>query len=337
MDWKCERWPAVGSGRVGAGMLCKRRVAGSVEADLETGEERRGSWKWAIEGSISSLATILGVQYGSQLTGVRSRSDSASLADAAASTRSSHREPLDAAIGSAENAFRPSMLSLRAYSLDLPLSCFGLCWLLEMDDFRGLVALSRRWMGGRVDDRPGGDRDSIDGSSSRGLVGSNDGNASLWRWSCIEGSSTEVFNPDRRLKFLSDRVSCQRVSDRCSQVRSIAPPGVTDRIGFPIRVRLRMVQLSQCHSRRRRCWVYVFQILGRQRRFAITHPGVSIVSIGYQRSATASGKGEKRSKGRAPELLRDAVGCCGGGGGSSDGGVLIINRKLSSVAGSFAM
>ena len=70
------------------------------------------------------------------------------------------------------------MLNLRAYSLDLPLSCFDLCWLFVIEDLRGLVALSRFCIGGKVDDRPGGDLDNMDGSSSRGLEGSNGGKAS---------------------------------------------------------------------------------------------------------------------------------------------------------------
>lgn len=37
----------------------------------------------------------------------------------------------------------------------------------------------------------------------------------------------------------------------------------------------------------------------------------------------------------APEFVRDDAGC--GGGGRSDGGVLIINWKLSSVAGNLEM
>ena len=50
------------------------------------------------------------------LTGVRSRSESASFAEAAASTRSSHLEPVeDVALGgSAEKAFLPSILILLA-------------------------------------------------------------------------------------------------------------------------------------------------------------------------------------------------------------------------------
>ena len=99
---------------------------------------------------------------------MRSRSESASLADVAASIRSSQRFPI-ADAGSAETAFRPSRLSLRACSFDMPLPCFGRRSLLVMDDLRGLAGLSRFWIGGKVDDRPGGERDMIDGRSSLGL------------------------------------------------------------------------------------------------------------------------------------------------------------------------
>lgn len=82
--------------------------------------------------------------------------------------RSSHRLPI-AEAGSAEKAFRPSILSLRAYSFDIPLSCFGRRLFFVMEDFRGLAGLSRFCIGGSVDDRPGGERDIIEGSSSLGL------------------------------------------------------------------------------------------------------------------------------------------------------------------------
>lgn len=79
-------------------------------------------------------------------TGVRSRSSSASVADVAASMRSSHRLPsAEAALcGSAEKAFRPSMLILLACSLDLVLSCWGFRAFCVMDDFRGRAGLSLR-------------------------------------------------------------------------------------------------------------------------------------------------------------------------------------------------
>lgn len=53
---------------------------------------------------------------GAERTGVRSRSESASLAEVAASMRSSQRLPMTVAAlwGSAEKAFRPSMLILLA-------------------------------------------------------------------------------------------------------------------------------------------------------------------------------------------------------------------------------
>ena len=69
-------------------------------------------------------------QYFCQLTGVRSRSESASVAEAAASISSSHLLPCTAAVmgagGSAEKAFLPSMLYLLPYSFDLVFSCLGL-------------------------------------------------------------------------------------------------------------------------------------------------------------------------------------------------------------------
>ena len=79
-------------------------------------------------------------------TGVRSRSESTSVADVAASRRSSHRLPLAAAAlpgGSAENAFLPSILSLLTCSFDFVLSCFGLRLFCVMDDLRGRAGLSR--------------------------------------------------------------------------------------------------------------------------------------------------------------------------------------------------
>jgi hypothetical protein len=100
------------------------------------------------------------------LTGVKSRSESASLADVAASIKSSHREPVDENRlgGSAEKAFRPSILILLT-SFDFVLSCFGLraFWVTEF--LRGLGLC----IGGRVVDLPGGELAIIDGRSSRGL------------------------------------------------------------------------------------------------------------------------------------------------------------------------
>ena len=74
-------------------------------------------------------------------TGVRSRSESASFADVAASIRSSHRLPMANTGGSAENAFLPSTLSLLANSFDFVLSCFGFRAFWVTDDLRGLVGL----------------------------------------------------------------------------------------------------------------------------------------------------------------------------------------------------
>lgn len=84
----------------------------------------------------ASLVSILE----SLLTGVKSRSESASLADVAASIRSSQREPVAEATfgGSAEKALRPSRLILLEYSFDFVLSCFGLRAFWVTDGFRGL-------------------------------------------------------------------------------------------------------------------------------------------------------------------------------------------------------
>lgn len=114
-------------------------------------------------------------------TGVRSRSESASLADVAASMRSSHLLFITDATpcGSAENAFLPSILSRRACSLDLVRSCFSLRLFCVMEDLLGLPAFSRRCIGGRVEERPGGDRDKIEGRSSRACEA---GKGGLWSW-----------------------------------------------------------------------------------------------------------------------------------------------------------
>lgn len=111
------------------------------------------------------------------LTGVKSRSESASVAEVAASIRSSHLLPMAAAIapgGSAENAFLPSMLSLLVCSLDFVLSCLGFLLYCVMEDLRGLGGLSLLidsflCNGGRVEERPGGECASMDGSNSLGL------------------------------------------------------------------------------------------------------------------------------------------------------------------------
>lgn len=155
-------------------MLCRLRSAcAGLERKKEEGRrvcesvEIGGSSKVAV-----STTMIKEVRYCCRknvtLTGVKSRSESASLADVAASIKSSHRLPM-AEAGSAENAFLPSILNLRAYSFDIPLSCFGRRLVFVIEDFRGLVGLSRFCMGGRVDDLPGGERDIIDGRSSLGL------------------------------------------------------------------------------------------------------------------------------------------------------------------------
>ena len=113
------------------------------------------------------------------LTGVRSRSESASVAEVAASIRSTHLLPIAAAAaalgGSAENAFLPSMLNLLVYSFDFVLSCLGLRLFWVIEDFRGLLDFSFLCIesflcsGGRVEERPGGELAIIDGSNSLGL------------------------------------------------------------------------------------------------------------------------------------------------------------------------
>lgn len=66
--------------------------------------------------------------------------------------------------GSAEKAFRRSILILLACSFDVVLSCLGLRAFCVIDDLRGLALC----IGGRVEDLPGGDRANVDGRSSRG-------------------------------------------------------------------------------------------------------------------------------------------------------------------------
>ena len=130
-----------------------------------------------------------------------SRSESASVAEVAASIRSSHLLPIAAAAaapgGSAENAFLPSMLSLLEKSFDLVLSCLGfrLVWVIE--DFRGLLAFSFLCVesflcnGGKVEERPGGEWAIIEGSNSLGLGEWNGGMGCWLRWFLIGGSSIE--------------------------------------------------------------------------------------------------------------------------------------------------
>lgn len=74
------------------------------------------------------------------------RSSSASVADVAASIKSSHRLPCAhaAVCGSAERALRSPRLGRRPNSFDLGRSCFGFRADCEMDDLRGRENLSRR-------------------------------------------------------------------------------------------------------------------------------------------------------------------------------------------------
>lgn len=92
------------------------------------------------------------------------------MAEAAASIRSSHRFPYTLVPelgGSTENAFLSWLIRLWS-SLDLVLSCFGLRAFCVMELFRGRYLVGRG-TGGRVDERPGGERAREDGSSSRGV------------------------------------------------------------------------------------------------------------------------------------------------------------------------
>ena len=50
-----------------------------------------------------------------------------------------------AAGGSAENAFLPSMLSLRVWSFDLVRSCLGFRLFCVMEDLRGLLGFGFLW------------------------------------------------------------------------------------------------------------------------------------------------------------------------------------------------
>lgn len=91
--------------------------------------------------------------------------------------RSSHRLPMTVAAlwGSAEKAFRPSMLILRAWSFAFVLSCLAFREFVVIEDFLGLAGLLVLCTGGSVEDRPGGERASMDGKSSRGLGDWNGG------------------------------------------------------------------------------------------------------------------------------------------------------------------
>lgn len=111
-----------------------------------------------IVGSITDFEHVRPSVIDSTHTGVRSRSDSASLADVAASTRSSHLFPsAEAAGGSAENAFLVSRLSLRPWSFDFVLSCFAFRALCVTLNLRGRAGFSRLCIGGSVEERSGGE------------------------------------------------------------------------------------------------------------------------------------------------------------------------------------
>jgi hypothetical protein len=104
---------------------------------------------------------------GGTRTGVKSRSSSTSVAEVAASMRSSHRFPCThaAVCGSADKALRSLTLERRPNSRDLLRSCFGRRpdWVREPLRGRG----GRLWMGGSVEERPGGEWARMDGRSSR--------------------------------------------------------------------------------------------------------------------------------------------------------------------------
>ena len=198
-------------------VVAKLRMNGNVMLWWEKGVEKTVWRTEAIGGSVryQHLESYLmtDVVYRRFRTGVRSRSSSASVADVAASMRSSHRFPsAEAALcGSAEKAFLPSILILLACSLDLVLSCLGFRAFCVIDDLRGRAGLSLRWMGGNVDDLSGGDLAIIEGSSSRGLEGWNGCRICWLRWFRMDGSSIE----DRICSVLasrSDIISCECLS-----------------------------------------------------------------------------------------------------------------------------
>lgn len=60
-----------------------------------------------------------------------------------------------------------------------------------MEDFLGLAGLVFLCTGGSVEDRPGGERDNMEGKSSRGLGDWNGGIGSWFSWWCIGGNSTD--------------------------------------------------------------------------------------------------------------------------------------------------
>lgn len=158
------------------------------------------------------------------LTGVISRSESASVADVAASIRSSHLLPIAAAAaapgGSAENAFLPSILNLPENSFDLVFSCLGLRLFWVIEDFRGLLPFSFLCIdsflcsGGKVVERPGGECAIIEGSNSRGLGEWNGGIDCLLRWFWMGGSSIEG-RIGGRLTSFSEALSCDRTTVSC--------------------------------------------------------------------------------------------------------------------------
>ena len=95
--------------------------------------------------------------------------------------------------GSAEKALRPSMLMRRACSFDFVRSCLGFRAFCVTEDFRG----RGRWIGGSVDDLPGGERASMDGRSSRGCEDWYGGTGFGLKLFCKGGSSSDLFKPGR--------------------------------------------------------------------------------------------------------------------------------------------
>ena len=123
------------------------------------------------------------------LTGVRSSSIS-SVADAAASIKSSHRFP-KLADGSADCAFlseKSSSRIRRNQSAAVPRDLCFLWPLLLIDCFLGRPVPVGRCSGGRVEERPGGELERMDGSRSRRLRPFRPEYGSLVG-SCIGGSS----------------------------------------------------------------------------------------------------------------------------------------------------
>lgn len=122
-------------------------------------------------------------------TGVRSSSIS-SVADAAASIKSSHRFP-KLVDGSTDCAFlskKSSSRIRRNQSAAVPRDLCFLWPLLLIDCFRGRPVPTGRCSGGKVEERPGGELERIDGSRSRRLRPLRPEYGSLVG-SCIGGSS----------------------------------------------------------------------------------------------------------------------------------------------------